>query len=220
MILRHTASPRLYTTLSRCNCWVKKLRTQNRAKPFISNIFGIRESNWLSVIDLQTATPGPTPGLTGCTQQRRKRGKVMRYLKYAALLGVLLFAAASAHAQVRIGVGIGVGPAAVGPEPICAYGYYSYYPYACAPYGYWAPSYFVNGIFVGVGPWYHAHWRPVYRGPRYYGRPVYGHPYARPYAPYRAPAHAYVNNGHGGGFHGPHGAPGGFHGGGHGGGHR
>jgi len=136
----------------------------------------------------------------------------MKYLKYIALLGVMLFAAAGAQAQVRVGVGIGVGPVAVGPEPVCAYGYYSYYPYACAPYGYWAPSYFVNGIFVGVGPWYHAHWRPAY-GPGYYRpgfRPVPVHPYARTY---RAPVHGYVGGGYhgyvGGGYHG---MVGGFHG--------
>jgi len=154
----------------------------------------------------------------------RNRGKTMRYLKYAALAGVLLFAAASAEAQVRVGVGIGVGPLAVGPEPVCAYGYYSYYPYACAPYGYWAPSYFVNGVFVGVGPWYHAHGHGAYWGPRgYYGRGDYGHPYyghpgwhGRPV--YGGPAHGYAHsNVHGGGFHG--GASAAFHGG-HGGGHR
>jgi hypothetical protein len=129
----------------------------------------------------------------------------MRYLKYAGLLGILLFAAAgSAHAQVR--VGIGVGPVYVGPEPACAYGYYPYYPYACAPYGYWGPSYFVSGVFIGAGPWYHAHWGPRYYGPGYYGRPGYAY---RPGYVYRgAPAHGYV----GGGYRGVH-AEGGFHGG-------
>jgi len=129
----------------------------------------------------------------------------MRYLKYAGLLGILLFAAAgSAHAQVRIG--IGVGPVYVGPEPVCAYGYYPYYPYACAPYGYWGPSYFASGVFIGAGPWYHAHWGPRYYGPGYYGRPGYAY---RPGYVYRgAPAHGYV----GGGYRGAH-AEGGFHGG-------
>ena len=136
----------------------------------------------------------------------------MRYLKYAALLGILLFAAAgSAHAQVRVGVG--VGPVYVGPEPVCAYGYYPYYPYACAPYGYWGPNYFVGGVFIGVGPWYREHWGPHYYGPGYYGRPGYAY---RPGYVYRGtPAHGYV----GGGYHGYVHAEGGFHGGGfHGGG--
>src|SRR5467141_2566423 len=61
----------------------------------------------------------------------------MRYLKYAALLAICMFvAAAPSHAQ-RVVVGVGVGPAYYGPAPVCAYGYYGYYPYACAPYGYY-----------------------------------------------------------------------------------
>ena len=40
-----------------------------------------------------------------------------------------------------------------GPPPVCPYGYYSYYPYACAPYGYYGPSWFSGGVFIGVGPW-------------------------------------------------------------------
>jgi len=74
----------------------------------------------------------------------------MRYLKYMALLGLLFIPVGKANAQVRVGVGIGpvgvgvgVGPAVVGPAPVCAYGYYSYHPYACAPYGYYGPQWFV-----------------------------------------------------------------------------
>jgi hypothetical protein len=83
---------------------------------------------------------------------------IMRYLKYMALLTVLMVPLAYSQAQVRVGVGIGVGPVGVGVAagpPVCAYGYYSYYPYACAPYGYYGPSYFVDGVFIGAGPWYH-----------------------------------------------------------------
>ena len=29
-----------------------------------------------------------------------------------------------------------------------------HYPYACAPYGYYGPSWFVDGVFIGVGPWW------------------------------------------------------------------
>ena len=59
--------------------------------------------------------------------------------------------AGTAHAQVRVGVGVGVGPEYVGPAPACAYGYYGYAPYACAPYGYYGPDYFVGGAFIGRG---------------------------------------------------------------------
>jgi hypothetical protein len=134
----------------------------------------------------------------------------MRYLKYVALLGVLIFAVAgSAQAQVAVGVRVGPVVAGVGASPACAYGYYGYYPYACAPYGYYGPSWFVGGAFIGAGPWYHG-----YYGRGYYGRPGFGYRPGWGYRPgygYRAPVHAYA-----------HGAPvfhGGFHGGGsHGGG--
>src|ERR1700674_2698140 len=63
----------------------------------------------------------------------------------------LFRSAAPSHAQVAIVVR--VGPAYVGPAPVCAYGYYGYYPYACAPYGYYGPSWFSGGLFIGAGPW-------------------------------------------------------------------
>jgi hypothetical protein len=44
----------------------------------------------------------------------------------------------------------------VGPAPICPYGYFDYYPYTCAPYGYYGPEWFVNGVFIGAGPWFHG----------------------------------------------------------------
>src|SRR2546428_11025668 len=74
----------------------------------------------------------------------------MRYLRFAALLGICLFCASFASAQ-RVIVGVGMGPAYVGPAPVCAYGYYDYYPYACAPYGYYSPEWFVGGVFIGAG---------------------------------------------------------------------
>jgi len=69
----------------------------------------------------------------------------MRYLRFAALIAVCLFAASYASAQVRVGVGVGVGPVGgyYGAAPVCSYGYYGYYPYACAPYGYYGPDYLV-----------------------------------------------------------------------------
>jgi len=50
----------------------------------------------------------------------------------------------AARAQIVIDVGV---------QPSCAYGYYGYAPYQCAPMGYYGPGYFYNGIFLGMGPW-------------------------------------------------------------------
>ena len=101
----------------------------------------------------------------------------MRYLKILALVGALLgmglVSASNAQAQ-RFAIGVGVGPAYFGPAPECVYGYYPYYPYACAPYGYYGPSWFSGGIFIGAGPWFHGgfYGRPgfVGRGPGFVGR--------------------------------------------------
>ncbi len=140
----------------------------------------------------------------------------MKYAKYLALLAVLMVPLAYSQAQVRVGVGIGVGPGyvAAGP-PACAYGYYPDYPYACAPYGYYGPSYFVGGVFIGAGPWYHwghpaAFWNRGYYGRGWVGHPVpaYGRAYDRGYA--RGYVGGYRAGGgfhsaaafHGGGFHG------------------
>jgi hypothetical protein len=83
----------------------------------------------------------------------------MRYVKYGALLGILLFATGYAQAQVSVRVGVGFGPVYQGyvTPPVCPYGYFDYYPFACAPYGYYGPAYFVRGVFIGVGPWYRGH---------------------------------------------------------------
>jgi hypothetical protein len=67
----------------------------------------------------------------------------------AAALLITPAAVAPAHAQ--IGVGINIGPA-----PICPYGYFDYAPYDCAPYGYYGPDWFVGGLFLGAGPWFHG----------------------------------------------------------------
>ena len=140
----------------------------------------------------------------------------MRYLRIAALLGICFGFASLANAQ---GVYVGVGPGYIGPAPVCAYGYYPYYPYACAPYGYYGPDWFVGGVFIGAGPWFHGYGRGFYGrgfyGRGYYGRGFggrgYGYGYGGGYG--RGPAFD-----GGGGFRGN----GSFHGGGggHGGGHR
>ncbi len=95
----------------------------------------------------------------------------MKYLRYAALIALLAMPLAFAQAAVvvRAGVGVGVGPYVAGP-PVCDYGYYPDYPYTCAPYGYYGPDYFVNGVFIGAGPWFHSGWGHGYYGNRYYGR--------------------------------------------------
>jgi hypothetical protein len=144
----------------------------------------------------------------------------MRNLKLLTLLGLCLLIAPYANAQ-RFGVEVGVGPGYVGPAPVCAYGYYDYYPYACAPYGFYGPSWFSGGVFIGAGPWFHGyHGRPGFSAGRgNYGRmpAVSVHPEFRGGAN-RGNVGGHVNSGavHGyarGGSGGSHGG-GGFHGGG------
>jgi len=88
------------------------------------------------------------------------------------LLLALTFAPVSstpnAFAQISI---------SIGAPPVCPYGYFDYPPYQCAPYGYYGPDWFVNGLFIGAGPWFHGphgfwghvdnRWDPHhgYRGP-------------------------------------------------------
>ena len=141
----------------------------------------------------------------------------MRYIKYMALLAVLMVPLAYSQAQVHVGIGIGVPGYVAGP-PVCAYGYYNYYPYACAPYGYYGPQWFVNGVFIGVGPWYHWGHPAWFWNRGAYGRAGWGYRggyvgpgYARGYARGYAGGGFHTGNAFhgGGGFH-----SGGFHGGG------
>jgi hypothetical protein len=94
----------------------------------------------------------------------------MKYLRYLALLGLLMLPLAYSQAEVRVGVGIGFGPGYVVGPPVCAYGYYPDYPYACAPYGYYGQSWFVRGVFIGAGPWFRGFGHP------FVGRPFFGRP--------------------------------------------
>jgi hypothetical protein len=105
----------------------------------------------------------------------------MKSLRYLALVGLLtMLPITYAQAQVSVGVGIGpvgfgVGPGYVAGPPVCSYGYYPYAPYACAPYGYYGPEWFVGGVFIGAGPWYHGWGHPFWDGGHY--RPgFWGHP--------------------------------------------
>jgi hypothetical protein len=128
----------------------------------------------------------------------------MRYLRYLALLGFLMLPAVHSQARVVVGIGVGPGYGYVGPAPACAYGYYTYYPYACAPYGYYGPQWFVGGVFIGAGPWYHGYYGRgygYYRGG--YGRGYYG---PRAYAYNRGGGfgygRGYARGSIGGSFHG------------------
>jgi hypothetical protein len=154
----------------------------------------------------------------------------MRYLKYAALMAVMMVPLAYSQAQVSVGIGVGpvgvvVGHPYLAGPPVCAYGYYDYYPYTCAPYGYYGPEYFVDGVFIGAGPWYHyGHpewfWDRGYRGwERGYARGWgYGHGYER-YARgwgygHEGYARGYAHEGYGRAYAGGRGfAERGFHGG-------
>ena len=94
----------------------------------------------------------------------------MRNLKYLRLLlAVLTLPALHSQAQVSIGVGIHIGPdyGLYHAPPVCEWGFYPDYPFGCAPYGYYGPEWFVDGVFIGAGPWNNF----------YYARPVYYRPY-------------------------------------------
>jgi hypothetical protein len=92
----------------------------------------------------------------------------IKVLAFVALTIGLLCCAPAAPAQIAINIGV---------APVCPYGYFDYAPYNCAPYGYYGPDWFIDGVFIGVGPWFHgpAHFsghvdnrfdpRHGYRGP-------------------------------------------------------
>src|SRR5271170_377955 len=76
----------------------------------------------------------------------------MRSVKFLAVTAIagLCFAIStpkSSPAQVSVGIGV---------APDCPYGYYDAPPYPCAPYGYYGSEWFVGGVFVGAGPWFHG----------------------------------------------------------------
>jgi hypothetical protein len=130
----------------------------------------------------------------------------MKYLRYVVMIALLAMPLAYAQAAVGVGIGVGVGPVVAGP-PVCAYGYYPDYPYACAPYGYYGPSWFAGGVFIGAGPWYHGWGHPYYPARGFVGRGFAGPGYV---------GHGYVGRGSvgGRGFVARGGSRGGFHGGG------
>src|ERR1700735_2901075 len=72
-----------------------------------------------------------------------------KLLAFSALTLLLVSFAPAAKAQISVGVNLG-------PAPYCPYGYFDYAPYNCAPYGYYGPDWFTDGVFIGVGPWFHG----------------------------------------------------------------
>jgi hypothetical protein len=81
----------------------------------------------------------------------------MNRFKGALAVAVAIVGFTAAAPKVEAGVDI-----AIGPEPVCPYGYYDQPPYACAPYGYYGPEWFVGGAFIGAGRWFHG--RADFRG--------------------------------------------------------
>jgi hypothetical protein len=71
----------------------------------------------------------------------------LKALSFSALAAVLLSSATLAPAQVSVNIGV---------APVCPYGYFDYAPYNCSPYGYYGPDWFVGGLFIGAGPWFHG----------------------------------------------------------------
>jgi hypothetical protein len=72
----------------------------------------------------------------------------LTFVLLAAVAGIGLTASTpKAEAQVSVGIGV---------APDCPYGYYDVAPYSCAPAGYYGPEWFNDGLFIGVGPWFHG----------------------------------------------------------------
>jgi hypothetical protein len=70
-----------------------------------------------------------------------------RAISLLVLTGLLCGIGATSPAQIAVSIGAG---------PVCPYGYFDYAPYDCAPYGYYGPDWFVGGVFLGAGPWFHG----------------------------------------------------------------
>jgi hypothetical protein len=77
----------------------------------------------------------------------------LKYFAIAAVAGMLVTATAFTVTAPKLEAQVAVE---VGAAPVCPYGYYDVAPYACAPYGYYGPEWFVGGVFIGAGPWFHG----------------------------------------------------------------
>ena len=69
-------------------------------------------------------------------------------LVLSAFAVAMLIPSSAGRSQVYVGIG--------GGPPVCPYGYFDYAPYDCAPYGYYGPDWFIGGLFIGAGPWFHG----------------------------------------------------------------
>lgn len=67
------------------------------------------------------------------------------------VLALICFAGTSARSEAQVSINVQIGA-----EPVCPYGYFNYAPYGCAPFGYYGPQWFVGGVFLGAGPWFHG----------------------------------------------------------------
>jgi hypothetical protein len=74
-------------------------------------------------------------------------------VRYASFVFAAAAAATLAAMPLRAPAQVSIN---IGPAPDCPYGYYDFAPYACAPYGYYGSEWFLNGVFVGAGPWFHG----------------------------------------------------------------
>ena len=66
-------------------------------------------------------------------------------------LALICFAGSSTRSEAQVSINVQIGA-----EPVCPYGYFNYAPYGCAPFGYYGPQWFVGGVFLGAGPWFHG----------------------------------------------------------------
>jgi hypothetical protein len=73
--------------------------------------------------------------------------RIFKVLALSSLAAALFSSAALSPAQIGVSIGV---------APVCPYGYFDYAPYDCAPYGYYGPDWFANGLFIGAGPWFHG----------------------------------------------------------------
>ena len=79
-------------------------------------------------------------------------------MKAIRMLGATLVLAVATMipARANVFVGIGFGPVlapvpyAYAP-PVCDYGFYQFYPYSCAPYGYYDSDWFFGGATQSMG---------------------------------------------------------------------
>jgi hypothetical protein len=85
----------------------------------------------------------------GFQKERRNKMNALRALSLVAIAAFCVTVSAPKIQAQQVEV-------EVAAAPDCPYGYYDYAPYACAPYGYYGPEWFVSGVFVGAGPWFHG----------------------------------------------------------------